>query len=50
MLITEVVCLGPGCSSIAFGMAEEIGPFHVNKDGKSVYLNPYSWNTGATLF
>ncbi|MFS7985120.1 putative carboxypeptidase D [Helianthus anomalus] len=36
---------GPGCSSIAFGMAEEVGPFRVNKDGKSVYLNPYSWNT-----
>ncbi|KAI7740217.1 hypothetical protein M8C21_001293 [Ambrosia artemisiifolia] len=40
---------GPGCSSIAFGMAEEVGPFHVNKDGKSVYFNPYSWNTVANL-
>ncbi|KAK9053523.1 hypothetical protein SSX86_024597 [Deinandra increscens subsp. villosa] len=40
---------GPGCSSIAFGMAEEVGPFHVDKDGKSVYLNPYSWNTVANL-
>ncbi|GKC51964.1 serine carboxypeptidase II-2, partial [Tanacetum coccineum] len=40
---------GPGCSSVAFGMAEEVGPFHVNKDGKSVYLNPYSWNTVANL-
>ena len=41
-----VVYLGPGCSSIAFGEAEEIGPFHINADGKSVYLNPYSWNEG----
>ncbi|KAM7508362.1 hypothetical protein LguiA_018815 [Lonicera macranthoides] len=40
---------GPGCSSIAYGMAEEIGPFHVNKDGKSVYLNPYSWNNAANI-
>ncbi|XP_071698768.1 serine carboxypeptidase II-2-like [Rutidosis leptorrhynchoides] len=40
---------GPGCSSVAFGMAEEVGPFHVNKDGKSVYLNPYSWNNVANL-
>lgn len=38
--------LGPGCSSIAYGEAEEIGPFHINADGKSLYLNPYSWNQG----
>ncbi|XP_016200437.1 serine carboxypeptidase-like 29 isoform X2 [Arachis ipaensis] len=35
---------GPGCSSIAFGEAEEIGPFHINPDGNTLYLNPYSWN------
>lgn len=35
---------GPGCSSIAYGAAEEIGPFHINSDGKTLYLNPYSWN------
>lgn len=35
---------GPGCSSIAYGAAEEIGPFHINADGKTLYLNPYSWN------
>ncbi|XP_071698767.1 serine carboxypeptidase II-2-like isoform X2 [Rutidosis leptorrhynchoides] len=40
---------GPGCSSIGYGMAEEVGPFHVNKDGKSVYYNPYAWNTVANL-
>lgn len=35
---------GPGCSSIAFGAAEEIGPFHIQPDGKTLYLNPYAWN------
>ncbi|KAH0894872.1 hypothetical protein HID58_057301 [Brassica napus] len=37
---------GPGCSSVAFGEAEEIGPFHIKSDGKTLYLNQYSWNQG----
>ncbi|XP_062156468.1 serine carboxypeptidase-like 27 [Alnus glutinosa] len=40
---------GPGCSSVAYGAAEEIGPFHVRPDGKTLYLNPYSWNNLANL-
>lgn len=35
---------GPGCSSIAYGAAEEIGPFRIHPDGKALYLNPYAWN------
>ncbi|CAN6450362.1 unnamed protein product [Victoria cruziana] len=35
---------GPGCSSIAYGASEEIGPFRINKTGTSLYLNKYSWN------
>ncbi|KAK7304135.1 hypothetical protein RJT34_15208 [Clitoria ternatea] len=40
---------GPGCSSIAFGQSEEIGPFHIKADSQTVYLNPYSWNRFANI-
>ncbi|KOM40202.1 hypothetical protein LR48_Vigan04g040000 [Vigna angularis] len=36
--------VGPGCSSIAYGQSEEIGPFYINPDGKTLHPNPYSWN------
>ena len=35
---------GPGCSSVAYGAAEEIGPFRIRPDGKTLYSNPYAWN------
>ncbi|KAI4385813.1 hypothetical protein MLD38_003806 [Melastoma candidum] len=40
---------GPGCSSIGYGEAEELGPFFPKKDGKSLKFNPYSWNQAANL-
>ncbi|CAN8326670.1 unnamed protein product [Cochlearia groenlandica] len=40
---------GPGCSSVGFGEAEEIGPFHIKPDGKTLYLNQYSWNQVANI-
>ncbi|CAL9227483.1 unnamed protein product [Arabidopsis halleri] len=40
---------GPGCSSIAYGASEEIGPFRINKTGSNLYLNKFSWNKDANL-
>ncbi|GFP99877.1 serine carboxypeptidase 24 [Phtheirospermum japonicum] len=40
---------GPGCSSVAYGASEEIGPFRINKTGSSLYLNKYSWNRVANI-
>ncbi|KAL5698980.1 Serine carboxypeptidase 24 [Ranunculus cassubicifolius] len=40
---------GPGCSSIAYGASEEIGPFFINKTGSSLYLNKHSWNKEANI-
>ncbi|XP_022957332.1 serine carboxypeptidase-like 27 [Cucurbita moschata] len=40
---------GPGCSSVAYGAAEEIGPFHIKPDGRTLYSNPFAWNNLANL-
>ncbi|XVE68942.1 hypothetical protein DITRI_Ditri09bG0110500 [Diplodiscus trichospermus] len=41
---------GPGCSSVAYGAAEEIGPFRIRPDGKTLYLNPYAWNNSEDAY
>ncbi|XP_030547568.1 serine carboxypeptidase-like 35 [Rhodamnia argentea] len=43
---------GPGCSSVAYGAAQELGPFLVRKDlhnGTHLVLNKFSWNRVANL-
>ncbi|KAG0630179.1 hypothetical protein M758_1G160000 [Ceratodon purpureus] len=40
---------GPGCSSIAYGFAEELGPFFVNPGGKTLRLNHNAANKVANV-
>ncbi|TVU33797.1 hypothetical protein EJB05_15605, partial [Eragrostis curvula] len=40
---------GPGCSSLGYGALEELGPFRVMSDGKTLYRNPYAWNHAANV-
>ncbi|XP_042423171.1 serine carboxypeptidase II-3-like [Zingiber officinale] len=40
---------GPGCSSLGYGAMEELGPFRVMSDGKTLYKNPYAWNEVANV-
>ncbi|WCJ35376.1 Serine carboxypeptidase 1 [Euphorbia peplus] len=40
---------GPGCSSLGFGAMEELGPFRVKSDGKTLYRNDHAWNNVANI-
>ncbi|XP_021290845.1 serine carboxypeptidase-like 33, partial [Herrania umbratica] len=40
---------GPGCSSIAYGAASELGPLRVGKNGGDLHFNKYAWNKVANL-
>lgn len=40
---------GPGCSSIAYGAAQELGPFLVRSNGANLTRNAYSWNKAVNL-
>jgi len=40
---------GPGCSSIGYGALEELGPFLVNPDGKTLSYNRNAWNQVANV-
>ncbi|KAK8572524.1 hypothetical protein V6N12_028577 [Hibiscus sabdariffa] len=41
--------LSPGCSSFGYGAMQELGPFRVNSDGKTLYRNKYAWNNVANV-
>ena len=38
---------GPGCSSL-YALLTEHGPLSINPDGKTLSLNPYSWNLAGS--
>lgn len=40
---------GPGCSSLAYGAMQELGPFRVRSDGKTLFNNIFSWNYVANV-
>ncbi|KAI3789343.1 hypothetical protein L2E82_02136 [Cichorium intybus] len=40
---------GPGCSSVGGGLMMELGPFRVNRDGKTLSNNKYAWNKVANI-
>ncbi|KAK1360499.1 Carboxypeptidase [Heracleum sosnowskyi] len=40
---------GPGCSSLGYGAMEELGPFRVLSDGKTLYRNLFAWNNAANV-
>lgn len=42
--------LGPGCSSIGYGAAVELGPLLVRNNGAGLDFNEYSWNNGRISF
>ncbi|KAI6692889.1 hypothetical protein NL676_020599 [Syzygium grande] len=40
---------GPGCSSIGYGAAVELGPLRVNTNGTDLLYNEFAWNQEANL-
>nr|DAD32672.1 TPA_asm: hypothetical protein HUJ06_011523 [Nelumbo nucifera] len=40
---------GPGCSSVAYGAAQELGPFLIRNNRSQLIYNRFSWNKVANL-
>lgn len=45
----RMVNAGPGCSSVAYGAVQELGPFLVRSNQSQLLLNNFSWNKGKHL-
>ncbi|KAG2635506.1 hypothetical protein PVAP13_2NG360200 [Panicum virgatum] len=40
---------GPGCSSLGYGAMQELGPFRVKSDNKTLSRNKHAWNNVANV-
>ncbi|KQJ90882.1 putative serine carboxypeptidase-like 23 [Brachypodium distachyon] len=40
---------GPGCSSLGYGAMQELGPFRVSQDNKTLIRNMNAWNNVANV-
>ncbi|KAL6846447.1 hypothetical protein ACP4OV_023895 [Aristida adscensionis] len=40
---------GPGCSSLGYGAMQELGPFRINRDNKTLSRNKHAWNNVANV-
>ncbi|XP_052149565.1 serine carboxypeptidase-like 26 isoform X3 [Oryza glaberrima] len=40
---------GPGCSSVGYGAASELGPLRVSRNGAGLEFNKFAWNKEANL-
>lgn len=49
ILILLVALSGPGCSSIGYGAAVELGPLKVKRKGSGLEFNKFAWNNGSVI-
>ncbi|XP_072982661.1 serine carboxypeptidase 1-like [Typha latifolia] len=40
---------GPGCSSLGYGAMQELGPFRINSDRKTLHKNKHAWSNVANM-
>ncbi|XP_044397739.1 serine carboxypeptidase 1 [Triticum aestivum] len=40
---------GPGCSSLGYGAMQELGPFRVTEDNRTLSRNMHAWNSVANM-
>ncbi len=45
--MSAYVHAGPGCSSVGYGAASELGPLRVSRNGAGLEFNKFAWNKGC---